>query len=957
MPTISLHMIVRNEEANLPRLLDSVRAHVDRVIIADTGSTDRTKEVAAGYGATVIDCNPTTHPMFFFVDDEATLGPIGCPPPFSGAVSLGNFGGARAVSFALGAGDFQLWLDADDRVRGAENLRPLAEQMAAGGFDVGWFLYEYGRDNRGRVACELWRERLVRRGSMIWANPIHEVMVPSDPTPRKSIKVPSIVVEHHRPPERSAVVAHRNYKVLLRHLQQAPNDARTLFYFGNEARFIKPDQAIIAYEKYVELSGWAEERCMARCYLGEIYEQAGNIGRAYANFAAAAADDPRMPDGWYGMARIAYRRQDWAECVRLTEEGAKRGTPDTVIMVNPMTRSVAPHIYYNVALNAVGRVQDAHDACSSALAIAPEEFTMRHNLGRYRAFLDERAAAGEVPHPLSPAAREGIALAIAPRGAADAPGIASDHLLEAAAMRLWKACLAGGEPDKAAQLLRALPASIASTVHVDIARRRSAEILSRVPEEQSPFAPLGARYTSHFAIELPIGVGQPAWDAPTVRRQWSVADVRDELDARGFEAVDAHPRDKKLVVRARPKTTRSQDVVFWAGPSVEPWNPRTPETSGIGGSETACIEVAHHLAALGRRVTVYSDCPGAEGVYGGVEYRHFSRFGGCDCDVFVSSRQPQVMEHDIRARAKFLWVHDIHVGQPDPNMHRWLLRFDRLLCLSKWHRDLVLQAYPWLHPSSVIVTRNGIDPARFAPAASLSQAAGWGWDAVHSDERRDNAEQWFPTKRNRLIYSSSPNRGLDALLDVWPIIQFEVPDAELHVFYGFESWERSAEIMGDAGQLAQIAGYKARLASTPGVHVRGRVDQATLAREMMMSKVWAYPTAFTETYCITAIEAQAAGCIPVTSDLAALHETVRYGVRLSGSNADPAYRDAFVRECVNALTDEARRSTIAGYGRGWALTQTWETLAAEWAKMFDDVIGDAGGAVPRYVQMLDKKAA
>ncbi|MBP3704664.1 MAG: glycosyltransferase, partial [Clostridia bacterium] len=55
MATVSLCMIVKNEEQHLPRCLASVSPLVDEIIIADTGSTDRTKAVAAGFGAKIYD--------------------------------------------------------------------------------------------------------------------------------------------------------------------------------------------------------------------------------------------------------------------------------------------------------------------------------------------------------------------------------------------------------------------------------------------------------------------------------------------------------------------------------------------------------------------------------------------------------------------------------------------------------------------------------------------------------------------------------------------------------------------------------------------------------------------------------------------------------------------------------------------------------------------------------------
>src|SRR5262249_6489310 len=54
-PRLSLCMIVRDEEANLPDCLGSVADLVDEVVVVDTGSADRAQEVAARFGAKVVD--------------------------------------------------------------------------------------------------------------------------------------------------------------------------------------------------------------------------------------------------------------------------------------------------------------------------------------------------------------------------------------------------------------------------------------------------------------------------------------------------------------------------------------------------------------------------------------------------------------------------------------------------------------------------------------------------------------------------------------------------------------------------------------------------------------------------------------------------------------------------------------------------------------------------------------
>src|SRR5690606_23268197 len=54
-PFISLCMIVKNEEKVLRRCLESVDGLVDEIIIVDTGSTDKTKEIASKFTTQIFD--------------------------------------------------------------------------------------------------------------------------------------------------------------------------------------------------------------------------------------------------------------------------------------------------------------------------------------------------------------------------------------------------------------------------------------------------------------------------------------------------------------------------------------------------------------------------------------------------------------------------------------------------------------------------------------------------------------------------------------------------------------------------------------------------------------------------------------------------------------------------------------------------------------------------------------
>lgn len=94
MITISLCMIVRDEENGLGRCLDGVKDIADEIVIVDTGSTDRTKEIAAEYGAVIYD--------FEWIDD---------------------FAAARNEAFSKATKEYILWLDADDTIEEIDRVR------------------------------------------------------------------------------------------------------------------------------------------------------------------------------------------------------------------------------------------------------------------------------------------------------------------------------------------------------------------------------------------------------------------------------------------------------------------------------------------------------------------------------------------------------------------------------------------------------------------------------------------------------------------------------------------------------------------------------------------------------------------------------------------------------------------------------------------------------------------
>jgi len=371
------------------------------------------------------------------------------------------------------------------------------------------------------------------------------------------------------------------------------------------------------------------------------------------------------------------------------------------------------------------------------------------------------------------------------------------------------------------------------------------------------------------------------------------------------------------------------DIVFFLGHQMEPWTPRTLEANGMGGSETMAWEMAKRLAAKGNRVRVFAHTEpnSAGGTFDGVRWFDESDFSNVTCDLLICSRRFDAVHH-AKYKAAILWVHDVHVGEHFTP--RDAVKFDFVWCLSNWHKEFFLSCYPWLNKDKVEVTRNGIDTRRFQRDPERKDAAGGG-QVVRNP--------------HRAIYSSSPDRGLAAAVAAWPAVRRAVPDAELHVYYGFGNWEKAlAACMNidhpHCGREAMNQ-LKLAIAKTPGIVMHGRVNQRELADAMLGAGVWFYPTWFSETSCITAMEAQAAGLVCVCPPIAALAETVDGGglwllepsehvIRVMTS--DSAHKD----EPLRAAPQHAERFSL-------------DTLADAWQSRLNKLVQDAtANVVPKF---------
>ena len=178
-----------------------------------------------------------------------------------------------------------------------------------------------------------------------------------------------------------------------------------------------------------------------------------------------------------------------------------------------------------------------------------------------------------------------------------------------------------------------------------------------------------------------------------------------------------------------------------------------------------------------------------------------------------------------------------------------------------------------------------------------------------------------------MIYQSSYDRGLEMALKMWPDIKKEVPDAELHVFYG---WQLFVKFYHDN---PSSMGWKARmdeLMKQPGITDHGRVLQKDIIPEIQKSGIYIYPTTFGEISCISAMKAQIFGAIPVVINYAALQTTVQFGRKINGDIYDSETKEEFKRQLIEELknpTSEKEREKMMAWARK---EYSWDRVAQSW---------------------------
>lgn len=273
-------------------------------------------------------------------------------------------------------------------------------------------------------------------------------------------------------------------------------------------------------------------------------------------------------------------------------------------------------------------------------------------------------------------------------------------------------------------------------------------------------------------------------------------------------------------------------------------------------------------------------------------------------DVLVDSN-PSKLSKIENNKLKILWAHancDQYIYK-DANWQN----IDHIVCVSEWEKNEFVKNLK-LPKEKITVIRNG------------------------------GADYFKPKKEKSktLIYTSTPFRGLNNFLNIFPKILKKHPDTKLKIFSGMSLYGNTQD---------EFTELYNKLKKLENVEYSDAIEHELLVKEYQDAMIFCYPNTWEETSCVSLIEAMRCGCYPVMSDIGALRETSHgFGtlVPMTGKNyntgwsPDENFIDSFATAVIDVLDNYKYNEQISNFACDY---YDWKIIATEWKKLIDKLKG------------------
>ena len=368
-------------------------------------------------------------------------------------------------------------------------------------------------------------------------------------------------------------------------------------------------------------------------------------------------------------------------------------------------------------------------------------------------------------------------------------------------------------------------------------------------------------------------------------------------------------------------------VLIWVGYQKKPFNKQTWLDEGIGGSEYCGIKLADYLDTEKHDVTISGDVE--EGNYWGVQYIHYNNFKTymgprgltkvndltvhSHYDVVIGIQYLNYFKHledgGITFGKSYFWLHNEDFYRwyrgslmSDSEVRHYLNhpKLEKIVGVSEYHREMLIDKFKALYdiPQQLNTYIHSIDNAI----------------CLYDYKDREPIDKI----KGRIIWTSSPDRGLEFILNNWNDWKQARPDLSLEICcppYGVEWFNRDISELKD-------------------VNWQGNRCPKDLKNEIDKAEYWIYVSNYNETYCISALEMLMGGVKCITNGTGNIKNIITPNRgEICDMNPDTV-RNILVRDVTDGDFSIAWNRKVNN-NREWAKGNNWASRTLDWIEMME----------------------
>ena len=369
-------------------------------------------------------------------------------------------------------------------------------------------------------------------------------------------------------------------------------------------------------------------------------------------------------------------------------------------------------------------------------------------------------------------------------------------------------------------------------------------------------------------------------------------------------------------------------ILIWSGYQSSKWNLNTWIENGVGGSEYCILQLAIALNKLNYNVTISGDVE--EGNFDGIQFIHYNNFlkyqgpiglsnkndlkVSSHYDVVIGSNYIHYAKHletyQITFDKSYFWLHNEYfykwyMGNEMENWESYLSspKLNKVVGVSKFHKN--------------ILKNNSNSLFNYDSNESLK--------LICSIDNALDIEGYTNSLNNkikgRIIWSSSPDRGLQLILDNW------------------EKWKekRSDLSLVICSPPYSKDWFQTDISKLKDVQWLGSLSPKELRKQQSKSEYWIYASDYLETYCITALEMMLQKVKIITNGTGNIKSLIDDGER--GIMIDEIDPDLILEYLVGDTQSRLlsyKWNQMAENAYEWAKEQSWDNRVKEWIKLIQE---------------------